>query len=85
MTEPQYYNLKLQVQGRLLVPPSVRKDLNVQEGDEMILIKDEQGYHLTTRMALIEQARGSLARDDGRDLTAELHRDRRTEAEQKGW
>ena len=85
MTQPQYFTLKLQVQGRLVVPTSVRNDLNVQEGDEVILIKDDQGYHLTTRLTLLEKALGSLARDDGRDLTAELLQDRHTEAEGKGW
>lgn len=85
MTQPQYYNLKLQAQGRLVVPTSVRAELQISEGDEVILVKDEQGFRLTTRAALIQAALGSLAREDGRDFTQELLDDRRAEAERQGW
>lgn len=85
MSRPQYYNLKLQAQGRLVVPTAVRTELHVQEGDEVILVREEQGYWMTTRAALIEAATGSLAREDGRDLTQELLSERRQEAEEKGW
>jgi AbrB family transcriptional regulator (stage V sporulation protein T) len=85
MSQTQYYNLKLQAQGRLVVPTAVRADLHVQEGDEVILVKDGQGYRLTTRAALIEAATGSLAREDGRDLVRELLDERQQEARAKGW
>lgn len=85
MSQSQYFNLRLQAQGRLVVPTAVRADLQVKEGDEVILVKDEQGYRLTTRAALIEAATGSLARQDGRDLTQELLSERRQEAGEKGW
>jgi len=85
MSQIQYYNLKLQAQGRLVVPTSVRADLQVKEGDEVLLVKDQQGYRLTTRAALIETATGSLARDDGRNLTQELLNERQQQAEEKGW
>lgn len=85
MTQSQYYNLKLQAQGRLVVPTSVRAELQISEGDEVILVKDEQGFRLTTRATLIQTALGSLAREDGRDFTQELLDDRRAEAERQGW
>lgn len=85
MIQPQYFNLKLQAQGRLVVPTSVRAELGVGEGDEVILLKDDQGYRLTTRAALIEAATGSLFREDGRDLTEELLAGRRQDAGEKGW
>ena len=85
MTQIQYYNLKIQAQGRLVVPTAVRTDLKVQEGDEVLLVKDVHGYHLTTRQALIEAATGSLARADQRDLTQELLNDRAQDAAEKGW
>lgn len=50
----------------------------------MILVKDEQGFRLTTRAALIQAALGSLARGDGRDFTQELLDNRRAEAERQG-
>ncbi|CAM4443102.1 hypothetical protein [Deinococcus marmoris] len=37
------------------------------------------------REALIRSVMGSLARDDGRDVTQELLDERRAEAESKGW
>jgi len=85
MLKNQYYNLKLQAQGRLVVPTPVRAELQVAEGDEMILVKDDTGFRLTTRALLIQAALGSLAREDGRDFTQELLDDRRAEAEHKGW
>lgn len=85
MSQPQYFNLKLQAQGRLVVPTAVRADLQVKEGDEVILVKDDQGYRLTTKAALIEASTGSLLREDGRDLTEELLGERRQQVEEKGW
>jgi len=85
MLQPQYFHLKLQAQGRLVVPTAVRAELRLQEGDEVILVKDDQGYRLTTKAALIEAATGSLLREDGRDLTEELLGERRQQVEEKGW
>lgn len=85
MTQQRYYQLKIQAQGRLVVPSDVRSDLGVKEGDEVLLVRDEGGYRLTTRKALIDAVVGALARDDGRDLTEEFLEDRRREAREKGW
>lgn len=85
MTAKQYYPLKLQAQGRVVVPQAVRSELGVQEGDDLLLVKTEQGFQLTTREALLKAALGSLARDDGRDMTQELLDERRAEARAKGW
>jgi len=43
------YNLKLQAQGRIVVPTDVRTELGVQEGDELILVKEDFGYRMTSR------------------------------------
>ena len=85
MTAQHHYDLKLQAQGRVVVPQAVRADLKVQEGDDLLLIKTEHGYELTTRKALIQAATGLLARDDGRDMTEELLAERRQAAQHKGW
>ena len=69
----------------MVVPQAVRVDLKVQEGDDLLLIKTEHGYELTTRKALLQAATGLLARDDGRDMTEELLAERRQEAHNKGW
>ncbi len=85
MERPKFYELKLQAQGYLSIPDAVCAELSVQEGDELLLVRDEGGYRLTTRNALLETVIGSLARDDGRDLTEEFLEDRREEAREKGW
>lgn len=81
------YNLKLQAQGRIVVPTDVRTELGVQEGDELILVKEEYGYRLTSRRLLAESLYGSLKKAEGdeRDFTQELLDDRKAEAEGKGW
>lgn len=88
MTVANAYRLKVQAQGRVVVPTDVRADLGVQEGDELILLKDEQGYRLTSKRQLIGELQGSLKKSGAaadRDLTQELLDDRRAEAAQKGW
>ncbi|CAM3716659.1 SpoVT-AbrB domain-containing protein [Deinococcus saxicola] len=85
MATNAYYDLKVQAQGRVVVPQAVRAELGVQEGDDLLLVRTEQGYQLTTREALIEATVGMLARDDGRDMTQELLDERRKEAREKGW
>lgn len=79
------YSLKLQAQGRVVVPTDVRADLGVKEGDELILLKEENGYRLTSRRLLALELKGSLKNPLGRDLTQELLDDRRAEAAKKGW
>lgn len=81
------YNLKLQAQGRIVVPTDVRTELGVQEGDELILVKEEYGYRLTSRRLLAESLYGSLNKVEGdeRDFTQELLDDRKAEAQGKDW
>lgn len=81
------YNLKLQAQGRIVVPTDVRTELGVQEGDELILVKEDFGYRMTSRRLLAESLYGSLqkAEDDFLDFTQELLDDRKAEADRKGW
>ena len=84
---PYTYNLKLQAQGRIVVPADVRTELGVQEGDDLILVKEDYGYRLTSRRLLAESLYGSLKKVEGeeRDFTQELLDDRKAEAERKGW
>ncbi|TSA84703.1 AbrB/MazE/SpoVT family DNA-binding domain-containing protein [Deinococcus detaillensis] len=88
MTAQHAYNLKIQAQGRVVVPADVRTELGVKEGDDLILLKDEGGYRLTSRRLLVRSLRGIVKKTgeaEGRDLTGELLGDRRAEAAQKGW
>ncbi|MCY1704324.1 AbrB/MazE/SpoVT family DNA-binding domain-containing protein [Deinococcus sp. SL84] len=83
----QTYHLKLQAQGRVVVPGDVRGELGVSEGDELILVKEKYGYHLTSRRQLAQALYGSLQKsaEEERDLTQELLDERRAEIEGKGW
>lgn len=88
MIAQHVYNLKVQAQGRVVVPADVRAELGVKEGDDLILLKDEHGYRLTSRRSLAESLYGSLEKEGTlaeRDLTGELLDERRAEAERKGW
>lgn len=80
MAPSNHHVLKIQSHGRVVIPHAVRAELGVQEGDELLLVKTERGYLLTTREALLNSVMGSLARDDGRDMTQELLDERRAEA-----
>ena len=81
------YNLKLQAQGRIVVPTDVRTELGVQEGDELILVKEDFGYRMTSSRLLAESLYGSLKKAEGdeRDFTQELLDERQAEAKEKGW
>lgn len=87
MTLSQTYSLKVQAQGRVVVPTDVRTELRVQEGDELLLVKEEYGYRLTSRRLLAQSLYGSLKKTEGdeRDFTQELLDERKAEAERKGW
>lgn len=59
--------------------------MGARAGSDLLLMRDASGLRLKTRDALIEAVLGSLARDDGRDLTEEFLAERRAEARAKGW
>ena len=88
MTANHAYHLKVQAQGRVVVPSDVRAELGVREGDELILLREASGYRLTSRRQLAAELQGSLKKTGdaaNRDLTQELLDDRRAEASKKGW
>lgn len=88
MTSPQPLYLKLQPQGRVLIPSEARARLDVKEGDELIMLVIEDGYKLTSRRLLAQSLYGSLKKEGeaaGRDFTQELLDERRAEAKKKGW
>ena len=88
MTAPHPLYLKLQPQGRVLIPSEARARLDVKEGDELILLELEDGYKLTSRRLLAQSLYGSLQKTDemkDRDFTQELLDERRAEAKKKGW
>lgn len=85
MSPASSYQLKVQAQGRVVLPSAVRADLQVEEGDEVILLKTESGYQVTSRALLAQSLLGILKPSTARDYTQELLDERRTEVEQRGW
>jgi AbrB family transcriptional regulator (stage V sporulation protein T) len=77
---PQAHTSNIGAKGRTVVPRAIREALHVGEGDTLLYMETPEGIQLTTRRALVERLAGSLARDDGRDLTQELLDERRAEA-----
>ncbi|GIW36960.1 MAG: AbrB/MazE/SpoVT family DNA-binding domain-containing protein [Deinococcota bacterium] len=71
--------------GRVVIPVEMREALELQPGDRLVLTLKDGRLELTTRRAILRKLHGSLAKDDGKDLTAELLDERREEAEAKGW
>ncbi|CAM3909941.1 hypothetical protein [Deinococcus frigens] len=62
-----------------------RKQPEDQERDYSSWDEDQGDLSDAEREALIQSVVGSLARDDGRDMTQELLDERREEAKNKGW
>lgn len=86
MEPERAYNLKLQAQGRVVVPSAVRAELGVREGDELILLQEAGGYRLTSRRVLARTLYGSLSKPSGAsDHTAELLAEREAERQAKDW
>jgi len=63
----------------------MREALELHPGDRLVLTLKEGRLELTTRRAILRKLHGVLAREDGKDLTAELLTEHREEAEAKGW
>ncbi|PZA07650.1 MULTISPECIES: AbrB/MazE/SpoVT family DNA-binding domain-containing protein [unclassified Meiothermus] len=71
--------------GRVVIPAEMREALDLHPGDRLVLTLKDGRLELTTPKAILRKLHGSLAKDDGRDLTAELLAERREAAEGKGW
>lgn len=71
--------------GRVVIPQEMREALELHTGDRLVLTLKDGRLELTTRRAILRKLHGVLAREDGKDLTAELLTEHREEAEAKGW
>ena len=85
MTLNSDYHLKIQAQGRVVIPNRVRLELGVEEGGELILIKDQYGYRLSSRALIAQSLLGSLKKTSGADYTEEFLSERQVEAQTKDW
>lgn len=71
--------------GRVVIPQEMREALELRPGDQLLLTLKDGRLELTTRRAIVAKLHGALAREDGKDLTAELLAERHEEAGAKGW
>lgn len=71
--------------GRLVIPVEVRRTLNLQPGDKLLFVVEDDQVRLTTRRALVDSIYGAFAAPDGRCIVDEFLAERRAEAEAKGW
>ena len=73
---------KLEKSGRVLIPAAIRRQLNLQEGSEVLLRVDETGIQLSTRQQALARVNERLRRyiPKGRVLSEELIQERRAEA-----
>jgi AbrB family looped-hinge helix DNA binding protein len=74
------YVVRVGDRGRLVLPAALRRHLDVEAGDELLaLVEDDDAVRLVSRAAAIRLARGSL-HAPGRSLADELIAERRAEA-----
>jgi len=77
------YEVSVGDRGRLVLPAAVRKRLNIEENDRLVLVVDDDGsIRLMDIRTQIKNSRGMLKKiSTNRNLVDELIKDRRTEAE----
>lgn len=75
---------KLGANGRIVLPAAFRRALGVAEGDELVLILEDDGLRILSLSAAIRRAQALVRRyvPEGARLSDELLADRRVEAEQ---
>ena len=66
--------------GRVVIPVELRRELGIQEGSELVAVRDGDGIVLLPRAAVKRRLRGLFA-GVGTSLAGELIRDRRAAAE----
>jgi len=80
------YTARIEHSGRLLIPASVRRQLGLEEGSELILRVEENGeIRLISRALALAHAQNQLRRHvpPGRSLAKELIAERQAEAERE--
>jgi AbrB family transcriptional regulator (stage V sporulation protein T) len=76
------WQTKLDASGRIVLPAEARLELGLDQGDEVLLVRDEHGLHVKTPAQLVRevQAYFSALWPKERSVTEELLRERREEA-----
>lgn len=79
---PSETTLRINENGRVVIPASFRKALGISGGDELVLRLEENELRITTRRHRLERARQLLRKyvESGRSLSDELIAERREAA-----
>jgi len=82
MTEVQEARTRLNENGRIVIPASVRRALGLKAGDEIVLLVENDEVRMTTARKRVERARQLYKKYVGKGirLSDELIADRRKEA-----
>lgn len=82
-TESHSYPVQVGERGRVVLPAPLRRELDVQEGDQLLLVVTDGAVRLVKPRDLADAARGLFADDSGRSLIDELLAERHAEAERE--
>ncbi len=79
---PQQFNVQLGARRRLVLPAALRRELELEEGDHVVLTLESSGeVRFTQAKRSLRRFRGMLAAaSEGRSLADELIAERREEA-----
>ena len=70
--------------GQVVIPAEMRAELGIGPGDQVVLDLAEGTITLTAKRERLRRLRGKYAHLEG-SMAEELHRERREQAEAKGW
>jgi len=76
---------KIAAGGRIVIPADFRRELGVEEGDEVILRLVNGEIHVLTRSQAVRKAQALVRKTvpEGRSLVKELLQDRRKDAKRE--
>lgn len=75
------HRVKLQENGRIVIPANYRKQLHLEPGEELILRVEENGLHLYSLKQSIHKAQSIVKRyAKNQSLVAELQRMRKEDS-----
>jgi AbrB family looped-hinge helix DNA binding protein len=80
------YTTRLEKSGRILIPASVRRQLGLSAGSQVLVKVEESGtLQVTSRAQALAKVREEIRKyiPAGQDLAGELIRDRRAETERE--
>lgn len=74
------YPIRVGERGRVVLPAPLRRELGVNDGDQLLLVLDDEGLRVVKASDAAAAGRGMFADDSGRSLVDELLDERRDDA-----